>query len=64
LIGSLSLHEQILTYWGVALGEFFDLDALAEKCAKRKKWMFFVTSAPFNVDRKAFLMSLLMSESV
>ncbi|KAF8246277.1 hypothetical protein K440DRAFT_685493 [Wilcoxina mikolae CBS 423.85] len=49
--GPLSLHEQILTYWGVALGEFFDLDTLAEKCAKRKKWTFFVTSAPFNVYR-------------
>jgi hypothetical protein len=62
LIGPLSLHEQILTYWGVALGEFFDLDTLAEKCAKRKKWTFFVTSAPFNVDRKTPLPSLMMSD--
>jgi hypothetical protein len=32
-------------------GEFFDLERLAEKCRRRKKWTFFVTSAPFNVER-------------
>ncbi|CCX33331.1 hypothetical protein FPQ18DRAFT_123628 [Pyronema domesticum] len=46
----LSLHEQVLTFWGIALGEFFDLEKLAEKCKEKKKWTFFVTSAPFNVE--------------
>lgn len=49
--GPLSLHEQVLSLWGTGLGEFFDLEKLAEMCKKRRKWTFFVTSAPFNVDR-------------
>ena len=55
--GALSLHEQILTYWGVGLGEFFDLERLAARCAQRRKWSFFLTSAPFNVDREILLLS-------
>ena len=50
------MHEQILTYWGVGLGEFFDLERLAVRCAQRRKWTFFLTSAPFNVDREISLL--------
>jgi len=50
-LGPLTLHEQVLSFWGIGLGEFFDLERLAQLCEKRKKWTFFVTSAPFNVDR-------------
>ena len=46
----LSLHERLLSLWGVGLGEFFDLERLAERCAARKRWTFFFTSAPFNVE--------------
>ncbi|KAI5778908.1 hypothetical protein EDC01DRAFT_775782 [Geopyxis carbonaria] len=45
-----ALHEHILSLWGVALGEIWDLERLAKGCQKRKKWTFFLTSAPFNIE--------------
>ncbi|KKK19516.1 hypothetical protein ARAM_003489 [Aspergillus rambellii] len=43
------LHEFILALWGMPLGEMWDLDRLAAKCAERERWTFFMTSAPANV---------------
>ncbi|KAJ5772467.1 hypothetical protein N7520_002996 [Penicillium odoratum] len=42
------LHPIMLAGWGTPLGELFDLDALAELCAKNGRWSFFFTSAPLN----------------
>ena len=43
------LHEYILSLWGMPLGEMWNLEKLAEKCAQRKRWTFFMTSSPANV---------------
>ncbi|KAI1408272.1 hypothetical protein F5Y13DRAFT_204968 [Hypoxylon sp. FL1857] len=43
------LHEKLLALWGCPIGELWDLEKLAEKCAERKKWTFFLASAPNNV---------------
>ncbi|KAI5804810.1 hypothetical protein DFH27DRAFT_590734 [Peziza echinospora] len=48
--GPLSLHEQILSLWGVALGEFFDLDRLATRCEEEKRWIMFFVSVSWNVE--------------
>ncbi|CAI4220200.1 unnamed protein product [Parascedosporium putredinis] len=42
------LHPILLAGWGTPIGELFDLDKLAELCARRKRWSFFFTSAPLN----------------
>ncbi|KAJ6187281.1 hypothetical protein N7519_002189 [Penicillium mononematosum] len=42
------LHPILLAGWGTPIGELFDLEALAEKCKKLKRWSFFLTSAPLN----------------
>ncbi|OJJ07668.1 hypothetical protein ASPVEDRAFT_202613 [Aspergillus versicolor CBS 583.65] len=42
------LHPILLAGWGTPIGELFDLDVLAEQCAKNKRWSFFYTSAPLN----------------
>ncbi|KAL1617516.1 hypothetical protein SLS54_007808 [Diplodia seriata] len=43
------LHEVLLAGWGCPIGELFDLEALAEHCAKEKRWSFFLTSKVCNV---------------
>jgi hypothetical protein len=43
------MHQNILALWGMPLGEMWDLEKLAVKCRERKKWTFFMTSAPANV---------------
>ncbi|KAI1379911.1 hypothetical protein F4677DRAFT_407966 [Hypoxylon crocopeplum] len=43
------LHEKLLALWGCPIGELWDLEKLAEKCAERKQWTFFLASAPNNV---------------
>ncbi|KAH3421603.1 hypothetical protein KXW09_001236 [Aspergillus fumigatus] len=43
------MHQSILALWGMPLGEMWDLEKLAIKCRERKKWTFFMTSAPANV---------------
>ncbi|KAI8957474.1 hypothetical protein F5Y11DRAFT_339543 [Daldinia sp. FL1419] len=43
------LHEKLLALWGVPIGELWDLEKLAEKCAERKQWAFFLSSAPNHV---------------
>lgn len=40
------LHETILSLWGCPIGEFFNLEELAEDCAKDGIYEFFFTSAP------------------
>ncbi|KAK0635246.1 hypothetical protein B0T17DRAFT_35877 [Bombardia bombarda] len=45
-----SLHEVLLSGWGCPIGELFHLEKLAEQCKKEKRWSFFVTSEPCNVD--------------
>ncbi|KAK4936004.1 hypothetical protein LTR10_023051 [Elasticomyces elasticus] len=44
-----SLHDYLLVWWGMPIGEMWDLEGLAEKCKAHKRWTFFVTSAPLNV---------------
>jgi hypothetical protein len=44
------LHEKLLALWGCPIGELWDLERLAESCAAKKQWTFFVTSAPNNVN--------------
>ena len=45
---SLSLHS-ILPFLGLSIGEFFDLDALAEDCAAERDWYFMLTTAPMHL---------------
>ena len=45
---SLSLHW-MLPYLGLAIGEFFDLDDLAEDCAAGGTWDFLLTTAPMQL---------------
>lgn len=46
------IHQNILALWGMPLGEMWDLEKLATRCRERRKWTFFVTSAPANVPGK------------
>ncbi|KAH8673827.1 hypothetical protein BX600DRAFT_410505 [Xylariales sp. PMI_506] len=43
------LHEWLLAGWGMPIGEFFDLDRLADECRKAGRWTFFFSSMPLNV---------------
>lgn len=44
------LHPIMLAGWGTPLGELFDLDILANLCAKNGRWSFFFTSSPLNYE--------------
>ncbi|KAM0271947.1 hypothetical protein ACHAQH_008886 [Verticillium albo-atrum] len=44
-----SVHQWALAGWGMPIGELFDLEELAEKCAERGRWTFFLTSAPLKI---------------
>ncbi|KAK5022841.1 hypothetical protein LTR13_011405 [Exophiala sideris] len=44
-----ALRDYLLVWWGMPIGEMWDLEALAAKCQALKRWTFFVTSAPLNV---------------
>ena len=44
-----SLHTRVLAMLGIPLGEFFDLDALAEACAREERYEFLFTSAPLGI---------------
>ncbi|KAI9054212.1 hypothetical protein LZ554_001382 [Drepanopeziza brunnea f. sp. 'monogermtubi'] len=44
------LHEYILAFWGMPLGEMFDLEKLSRTCREKRRWTFFVTSAPNNCE--------------
>ncbi|MFM7534550.1 MAG: cyclase family protein [Acidimicrobiales bacterium] len=44
-----SLHRRLLPLLGFALGEMFDLDALAAACAADERWTFLFVAAPLHV---------------
>jgi len=44
------LHFRLIPAFGLALGEFFWLDGLAEACAADGRWTCLFTSAPLNVS--------------
>ncbi len=44
-----SLHRRLLPTLGMALGEMFDLDALAQRCAAQGRYEFFFVAAPLKV---------------
>jgi kynurenine formamidase len=44
-----SVHTRVLALLGIPLGEFFDLDALAEDCAADGVYDFLFTSAPLGI---------------
>jgi len=46
-----SLHRRLLPLLGFALGEMFDLDALAAACAADGRWTFFFVAAPLHVPQ-------------
>ena len=43
------LHFSLLGLLGIPIGEFFDLDALADDCAADGRYRFLLTSAPLNL---------------
>ncbi|KAK5202996.1 hypothetical protein LTR96_011115 [Exophiala xenobiotica] len=44
-----SVHQWGLAGWGMPIGEMFDLEELAEQCAKLQRYSFFVSSMPLKV---------------
>ena len=45
-----SIHQWALGGWGLPIGEMFDLEDLASKCAERNRWSFFLCSVPLKVS--------------
>jgi kynurenine formamidase len=43
------LHPYLLAFFGMPIGEMWDLEALADDCAADKRYTFFLTSAPLNI---------------
>lgn len=43
------LHLDMLAYFGMPIGEMWDLEGLAEDCAADKRYECFLTSAPLNI---------------
>jgi kynurenine formamidase len=43
------LHFHMLSYFGMPIGEMWDLDELADDCANDNRYEFFFTSAPLNI---------------
>ncbi|EAW14793.1 uncharacterized protein ACLA_002040 [Aspergillus clavatus NRRL 1] len=43
------LHQWLLAGWGMPIGEYFDLEGVAEHCRKTNRWSFFLSSVPLNV---------------
>lgn len=60
-----SIHQWALAGWGMPIGELFDLEELAEKCAERQRWTFFLCSIPLKVRCLDFrrLLRLTMTDS-
>jgi kynurenine formamidase len=44
-----SLHRRLIPLLGVTLGEMFDLDHLARRCAEQRRWDFLFVAAPLKV---------------
>ncbi|GJJ11767.1 hypothetical protein Clacol_006005 [Clathrus columnatus] len=47
--GDIHLHQTILGLWGMPIGEFFDLEALAKYANETGRYTFFFSSWPLNV---------------
>ncbi|KAF9033111.1 hypothetical protein BJ165DRAFT_1515714 [Panaeolus papilionaceus] len=47
--GTKLLHPTILALWGMPIGEFFDLEKLAETCAETGRYTFFFSSWPLSI---------------
>ncbi|CCM04546.1 uncharacterized protein FIBRA_06727 [Fibroporia radiculosa] len=47
--GRRTLHQTIICLWGMPIGEFFDLEALANVCSETGRYTFFFSSWPLNV---------------
>lgn len=43
------LHQYLLAFFGMPVGELWDLKNLSIKCAELKRWTFFLTSSPLNI---------------
>ena len=43
------LHFRMLSFFGMPIGEMWNLDELAEDCASDRHYDFFFTSAPLNI---------------
>jgi kynurenine formamidase len=43
------MHPYLLAFFGMPIGEMWDLEALAEDCAADRRYSFFLTSAPLNI---------------
>ncbi len=44
-----SLHRRLLPLLGLALGEFFDFEKLAERCRADQRWTFFFVAVPLKI---------------
>jgi hypothetical protein len=43
------LHQYFLSFFGLNIGELWDLKALSEQCKKTGRYSFLLTSIPLNV---------------
>jgi len=43
-------HHAALPGWGMHIGELLDLEALSKVAEKNKRWSFFLTICPLNLD--------------
>ncbi|MBF6560379.1 MAG: cyclase family protein [Candidatus Binataceae bacterium] len=43
------LHFHLLSFFGMPIGEMWDLESLADDCARDGRYDFFITSAPLNI---------------
>ncbi len=43
------LHFHMLAFFGMPIGEMWNLEGLAEDCAEDRRYDFFITSAPLNI---------------
>jgi hypothetical protein len=51
------LHGACIPGWGMSIGELLDLESLAEVAEKNKRWSFFLTVCPLNVENGAATIS-------
>jgi hypothetical protein len=45
----LFLHDHALAFWGMPIGELWDLEALSGECELQKRCSFLLTRAPLNI---------------
>jgi len=44
-----TMHQTLLSGFGMPIGELFDLEELSKECEKQQRWTFFFTSQVLNV---------------